>query len=150
MQLPVDYAPAWWPTEDVVADMVQTQLDRLDPGGVACTWLPTDTEAIIADGGVVVRVHAMPGIVEERVLRYVSVQLEVLAATRKTSTQVFDFVSDMLCTQYVAGGIVPRADGSTTPIRGFAVSETPQQIVFDDPDDRLVQGTFVLATGKRR
>ena len=60
----------------------------------------------------------MPGIVEDRVLRYVPVQLEVLAATRKTSTQVFDFVSDMLCTEYVAGGIVPRADGSITRSAG--------------------------------
>lgn len=150
MQLPVDYKPSWWPAEDVVADMVQTQLDRCTPGGVACTWLPANAETVITGGGVVVRVHAMPGIVEDRVLRYVPVQLEVLAATRKTATLVFDFLSDVLCTQYVAGGIVPRADGSTTPIRGFSVSETPQQIVFDDPDDRLVQGTFVLATGKRR
>lgn len=150
MQLPVDYQPAWWPAEDVVMDMVQAELDRCDPGGVACTWLPPDAETVIGDGGVVVRVHAMPGTVQERVLRYVPIQLEVLAERRKTSSVVFEFLSDVLCTEYAAGGKVTRADGSITPIRGFEISETQQQIVFDDPDDRLIQGTFILTTGKLR
>lgn len=150
MQFPESYKPAWWPAEDVVADMVQTELDECEPGGVACTWInKDDAETIIAAGGVVVRIHAMPGTVQERVLRYVPVQMEVLAARRSTSQATFEYLSDVLCEKYRNGGKVMRADSSITPIREFKISETPQQVVFVDPDDRVVQGTFVLTTGKR-
>ncbi|MFT4202193.1 hypothetical protein [Gordonia sp. (in: high G+C Gram-positive bacteria)] len=155
MQFPNDYQPAWWPAEDVVVDMVQLELDRCNPGGYACTWLPraggseVGAEARIERGEAIVRVHAMPGALFERKLRYTPIQLEVLASRRDVSMQTFEFLSDVLCEKYRDGGPVPRADGSSTPIRGFHVSETQQELVFTDPDDRLVQGTFTLATGKR-
>lgn len=150
MQFPVGYTPSWHPSEDVVCDMVQAELDKCTPASKACTWIDAGTaESIVSAGGAIVRVHANPGTVQERKLRLVPIQLEVIAAKRSVSMQVFDYLSDVLCDKYERGGEVPREGGGTTHVRGFEISETQQQMVFVDPDERMVEGTFILTTGKR-
>ena len=145
MEFPPEYRAAWWPSEDVVVDMVQAQLDRCVPGGVACTWINSaDAEATITEGKVIVRVHAQPGRVENRRMRIVPIELEVLAARRDVAHRTLDFLSDELCRIYQAGGRV----GAAHVIR-FEVDETPQQVIFIDPDERMVHASFVLTTGKR-
>lgn len=145
MQFPADYSPAWWPSEDIVVDMVQVQLDRCVPGGVACTWINSaSAEEAIAAGKVIVRVHAQPGHVEDRRIRVVPIELEVLAARRDVAHRSLDFLSDELCRIYRDGGQVGAAH-----VRSFEVDETPQQVVFIDPDERMVHASFVLTTSKR-
>lgn len=146
MQFPVDYRPAWWPSEDIVVNMVQEQLDRCTPGGVACTWInAADAESAIAAGKVIVRVHAQPGHVENRRIRIVPIELEVLAQRRDVAHRTLDFLSDELCRIYQSGG----GGADAAHIRSFEVDETPQQVIFIDPDERMVHAAFVLTTGKR-
>lgn len=148
MIFPVDYTPAWWPHEDVACAMVQAQLDRCDPGGIACTRInKKDAETAIAAGKVIVRVHARPGVVDRRI-RTTPIELEVLSAKRDTSYRTLEFLSDVLCSTFGSGSDLTLA-GETLKVHAFEIDETQQQVVFIDPDERMVHASFLLRTGKR-
>lgn len=149
MLFPTDYRPAFGDVEDICADMVQTELDRCTPGGFAGTRLPNDAEERIAAGEAVVRIHVMPGSVVDEVFRYTPVQFEVVCASRNDSRAVMQFLEDELIRKFGEGGIVARLDGSRESVRSFAVDETQQSLVFMNPDHRMVEATFRVATKKR-
>ena len=149
MKFPADYTPAFDAVEDIVADMVQIELDRLDPGGWAGTTLPSNAHTRIEAGEVMVRVHIMPGSVMDGVFRYTPVQLEVIADRYATSMKVMRFLEDELTRKFRDGSLVPREDGSKSNVRGFELSETPQALVMVNPDHRMFEATFMVATKKR-
>ena len=50
-QFPAEYVPAFADVADLVADMVQTELDRCTPGGWAGTFRPGDADARVRVAG---------------------------------------------------------------------------------------------------
>lgn len=149
MQFPADYRPSYPEEGDLMADMVQHELDRCDPGGWAGTFRTADAESRIDSGQAVVMVHVMPGVVVDEVFRHTPVNLVVTAESYDTSVRVMRFLEDELTRRYSSGvDTVARSDGSRTRVAGFGIAETPQQIVFENPDHRAFESSFVVKTKK--
>lgn len=148
-QFPVDYRPAFDDIGDLACDMVQIELDRCTPGGWAGTRRHQHADDLIRQGEVVVVVHIMPGTVMDDVFRYTPVQFEVTAEGYDTSVKVMQFLEDELTRKYGDGGIVERPGGVRSNVRRFGIEETQQQLVFLNPDHRMFQATFQVATKKR-
>ena len=149
MRFPDDYTPAFDDVTEIVADMVQSELDRCDPGGWSGTTLPGDSDARLARGEVLVRLHIMPGTILDGVFRYTPVQFEVIAETYATSVKVMAFLESELVDKYGHGGLVARQGGGKSSVRSFEVSETQQQLLFVNPDHRMFEETFMVSTKKR-
>lgn len=145
MKFPDDYAPAFPDSELLLIDMIQTELDTLDPGGWAGTFLPEDGPDRIASDEALVQIHKLPGaLIMNDLLHLTELTVEVVSAKRSTSWAVLQYLEDKLTEKYERGGAVPRTDGSITAIRGFGTSSTGQQLAFLNSDDRMVQNTFQL------
>lgn len=148
MEFPSDYRQAFPETGDLVSDMVQNELDRLNPGGWAGTWRPSDAEERIAGGQVIVMVYVMPGVVIDDVFRYSTVNLVATSNSYATSAKVMQFLEDELIRKFGEQGFVDRPGGGKTRVYGFGIDETQQQIIFENPDRRAFEETFRLGTRK--
>lgn len=139
--------PDWWeggfPDAELVAlDLAQKYLDLLTPHGLACTWLPDDVNELIEAGVVVVRVYR-GGLGADGLWDSSATQLGVIAATRRDSWEVMEYLRQIL-RSFEHGGPVRRQDGSITMVACIEEIVGPQQLQELNPDDRLVPATFRL------
>lgn len=133
--------PDWWrggypDAELVVLDLVQTYLDLLTPQGVAVAWLTKDHTDTVNSGTPVVRVYR-GGAAENGLFDPAIVQLGVIAATRRDSWEVAEYLRQVL-RSFDRGGAVRREDGSITMIESADEVVGPQQLPELNPDHRLV------------
>ncbi|WP_029932513.1 phage tail termination protein [Nocardia otitidiscaviarum] len=137
--------PAWYEggfpdSELLVMDLCQTFLDLCTPQGTAVTWISKEHIAMADAGTPIVRVYRSgPG--ADGLWDPAAVQVAVLASTRADSWAVMEYLRQILLS-YEHGGLVERADSSTTAVTTITEMVGPQQLPELNPDHRMVPATF--------